>query len=204
MEYTQRWTGTIFFFFLYHLGIYNEDFTLFDSSRLRASTRFRYHPSLYTTQNLSHPDKKITPEVSTWFRMILTQLITWVYKDSSHFDEPTKYQYLTCITILIPTSKSFDTIITVDIRYHAFTYTYTGPTLTHTSNQRRTKTKSSQPPWDRLDLETLGFWPMMSNNLPARRWSFVSLLSTAWVLAYSSHRPKIKQVKRAININILP
>ena len=32
----------------------------------------------------------------------------------SHLDIPTKYQYLTGVTILIPTGRFFDTIIDVD------------------------------------------------------------------------------------------
>jgi hypothetical protein len=47
-----------------------------------------------------------------WFRMVLTQIITWVYKDSLTL--PTNYQYLTGVIILIPTGRVFDTIIVVD------------------------------------------------------------------------------------------
>ena len=50
--------------------------------------------------------------VSIWFRMVLTQIMTWVCKDSFTF--PTKYQCLTGVTILIPTGRVFDTIIDVD------------------------------------------------------------------------------------------
>ena len=42
--------------------------------------------------------------------MVLTQTITWVYKDS-HLDRPTKYQYLTGMTILIPVDRIFNTIM---------------------------------------------------------------------------------------------
>jgi hypothetical protein len=52
--------------------------------------------------------------VSIPFRMVLTQLITHVYKRFSHLDISTKYQYLIRITILLPTSRFFDTIIDVD------------------------------------------------------------------------------------------
>lgn len=51
--------------------------------------------------------------VSTWFGMVLTQIVTWVYKDFSHLEAPTKYQYLSGITNLIPTGRFFDAIIDV-------------------------------------------------------------------------------------------
>ena len=40
----------------------------------------------------------------------------------SHLDICTKYQYLTGVTILIPMSRFFGTIIVVGYWYHAFTY----------------------------------------------------------------------------------
>ena len=39
-----------------------------------------------------------------------------------HLDIPTKYQYLTGITILIPMGRFFDNLIDVDYFYHAFTF----------------------------------------------------------------------------------
>ena len=52
---------------------------------------------------------KIT-QVSIWFTMVLTQIITRVCK-YSHLVLPTRYQHLTGIKILIPTSGFFYTII---------------------------------------------------------------------------------------------
>lgn len=40
-----------------------------------------------------------------------------------HLEIPIKYQHLISITILTPTCGFLDTIIGVDQRYHAFTYT---------------------------------------------------------------------------------
>ena len=51
--------------------------------------------------------------ISIWFRMVFTQTKTQVYKDS-HLEIPTKYQYLTDVTTLIPSGRSLDTIIDVD------------------------------------------------------------------------------------------
>ena len=48
--------------------------------------------------------------------MVLTQIITWVYKDS-HLDIPTKYQNLTSVTILLPTGRFF--VIITDVRYNS-------------------------------------------------------------------------------------
>ena len=44
---------------------------------------------------------KTFTQVSKWFKMILTQIRTRVYKDS-HLDIPTIYQYVISITILYP------------------------------------------------------------------------------------------------------
>ena len=57
-------------------------------------------------------------------------LQTPVYQDLT-FDIPTKYEYLTRITILIPTGRFFATTIDIDYWYHAFTY-IPGPTLIST------------------------------------------------------------------------
>jgi hypothetical protein len=53
-------------------------------------------------------------QLAICFRMILTQIVTHVYKKIPHLDIPTRYQYYTGITILIPTGGFFDTIIYVD------------------------------------------------------------------------------------------
>ena len=39
--------------------------------------------------------------LSMWFRMVLTQILTQVYKDKSHLDMCTRYLCLAGITILI-------------------------------------------------------------------------------------------------------
>lgn len=49
--------------------------------------------------------------------MVLTQLLTWVYK-VSHLENPIKHHYLTDITILIPTSKFFETKNDVGYHFH--------------------------------------------------------------------------------------
>ena len=46
--------------------------------------------------------------VSIWFRMELTQIITWVYKGFSHLDIPIDS---TDITILIAMGRFLDTLI---------------------------------------------------------------------------------------------
>jgi hypothetical protein len=53
--------------------------------------------------------------------MVLTQVITWAYKDSLILRHPPKYQHLNDKTILTPTGRFFDTIINVDYYCHAFT-----------------------------------------------------------------------------------
>ena len=58
--------------------------------------------------------------VSIWLRLVLTH-IKIVYKDS-RLDIPTKYEYLTGDTILIPTGRFFNTVVDVDYWYHAFIY----------------------------------------------------------------------------------
>ena len=41
--------------------------------------------------------------VSIWFRMVLTQLITWVYVQGfTDLDSSIEYQYMDVVTILIP------------------------------------------------------------------------------------------------------
>ena len=73
---------------------------------------FQYHSSVYTLQEPSYWGK-ITL-VSIQAIMVLTQLTIQVYKDLSHFDRPTKYQYLIGITNVTPMAKLFDTICDVD------------------------------------------------------------------------------------------
>ena len=52
--------------------------------------------------------------VSIWFRKVLTQIITQVYKNTLAFRYPSIMKHLIGITILILTSRFVDTIIDVD------------------------------------------------------------------------------------------
>jgi hypothetical protein len=72
--------------------------------------------------------------MSMWFRMVLTQIITRVDKDSVTLRSISiKYHYSIGITFLIPMDRFFDTIINIDHGYHALTYiqyhTDSGPNL---------------------------------------------------------------------------
>ena len=60
--------------------------------------------------------------VSIWFRMVLTQIITQIYKDS--FDVPTKYQYLWYYHFDTHGYVLWCHFNDVDYWYHAFTYMY--------------------------------------------------------------------------------
>jgi hypothetical protein len=71
----------------------------------------QYHTYLYIMQESSCLDRIVL--VSMWFRMVLTQITTWVEQDS-HPDIPTKYQYFTGMTILICSSRFFDAIVKGD------------------------------------------------------------------------------------------
>ena len=73
---------------------------------------FQYGLGLYTMQEPSYLNK-ITL-LYMWYRMVVTQIITWVYKDS-HLDIPTKYQNLTSVTILLPTERFF--VIITDVSF---------------------------------------------------------------------------------------
>jgi hypothetical protein len=89
---------------------------------------FRYHSDLYTMSKFSYLGK-ITL-VSIWIEMVLTQITSSDIQRFSYFVIPTKYQYLTGNTILIPLGRFFGNTIDVDFWIHAFTYT--GPTLVQT------------------------------------------------------------------------
>jgi hypothetical protein len=52
--------------------------------------------------------------VSIWFRNGIDPNNNSGIQGFPHLDIPTKYQYLTSITTLIPTGRFFDTIIDVD------------------------------------------------------------------------------------------
>ena len=64
---------------------------------------FRYHLDLYTMQEPSYLSKMAL--VWIWIRMVLTLIISQVYKRFSHLDIPTKHQILTGVTILISTGR---------------------------------------------------------------------------------------------------
>lgn len=76
---------------------------------------------LITFGSMYHAKKDCPSTV--WFRIVSTQIISPVYKNSLTFIFVTKYQHLTGITILISmATRSFDTIIDVGKYYHAFHY----------------------------------------------------------------------------------
>ena len=54
--------------------------------------------------------------------MVLTHLITWVYKDSLSLRYPSNHQYLTGTKFFILMGRFFDTIIDFNNLDHAFTY----------------------------------------------------------------------------------
>ena len=60
--------------------------------------------------------------LSISFSMILTQIITQVYKDSLTLTYTSNIKYLAGITILITTDRFFNTIIDDDYQHQAFTY----------------------------------------------------------------------------------
>ena len=68
---------------IYHLGIYNEDFTFFDVHRLWVFDSIFVSDTIwvYKPSKNNHAQSKIAL-VSIWFRMVSTQIRTWVYKDS--------------------------------------------------------------------------------------------------------------------------
>ena len=94
----------------------------------------QYHLGLYTKQEPSYLGK-IFP-VLIWSRMVLTQIITRVYKDSftlrCHLID---INILTGMSILMPMGRFFDVVICVYYWYHDFIHLYNGPTLVWTSVQ---------------------------------------------------------------------
>jgi hypothetical protein len=107
--------------FLNHFVFYNE-FTFFDTSRVWEFANIFVFNTIWVYM--------LCKNLHTWqHRPSITmvwngvdQIIIQVYNDFYHLDILTKYEYLTGITILIPTGRFFDTIIDVDYWYHAFTY----------------------------------------------------------------------------------
>ena len=75
---------------------------------------FQYHSSLHTMQE--EPSYLSIILVSMTFTMVLTQIITGVYKDCLILRHTPYINILTGITILIPTDWFFDTIIDVWLR----------------------------------------------------------------------------------------
>ena len=66
--------------FLNHLDMCDEEFTFLTSIGICQHLFFLYHSSMYTMQEFSYLGR-ITL-VSIWFRMVLTQIIAWLHKDS--------------------------------------------------------------------------------------------------------------------------
>jgi hypothetical membrane protein len=64
-------------FFLYHLGIFNEDFTFFDTSRVWVFEN-----------NFALDILLVYGYTSILFRVALTQIITWVHKNSLTLNYP--------------------------------------------------------------------------------------------------------------------
>jgi len=85
---------------------------------------FQYHLGLYIIQEFSYWGKVFL--VSIWFGLVLSHIITWVCKDSLILRYSTTYQYLTNITILVPTWRFFETIIDVGIIHSPIYYSYIG------------------------------------------------------------------------------
>ena len=113
------WTGIVFFW--YHLGIYNEDFTYFDTSRLWVFDGILFPKPLGSIyQEPSHLPKMAL--VSIWFRTVLAQIRTLGIWRFSHPEIPAKYRYSIGVTILRPMGRFFDTIIGVDYWFHTFTH----------------------------------------------------------------------------------
>ena len=74
---------------LYHSGVYNEDFTFFDTSRVWTFDGICVSIPL---GSISHARTFILAKialVSIWFKMVLTQIITQVC-NNSHLEIPTK------------------------------------------------------------------------------------------------------------------
>ena len=80
---------------------------------------FHYQLGLGAMQKPSYIGKRTL--TSTWFTMVLTQVITHVHKDFSHLDIPTKTTIVFGVTVLIHMDMFFDTTIDVDYWYHAST-----------------------------------------------------------------------------------
>ena len=107
----QCWSSVVFFF--YHPGIYDEEVTLFDTSSIWVLTVFlfsipfgsRYHARTfiprYNLPSINTAESGIDPNNNS------------SYQRYSHLEIPTKYHNLTGITILLPTGRSFDTIIEI-------------------------------------------------------------------------------------------
>ena len=73
---------------------------------------------LHTTTT---PAQIYTPSCASQSQNVFT-ILPQLYNRLSHLEIPTEYQYLTSITMLIPTNTFIDTIMDAEYPYHAFTY----------------------------------------------------------------------------------
>lgn len=128
------WNGIDFSW--YYSGIHkNEEFTLHIPIGYRYSMAVQPFDviKVYTHDREPWHLDKIVLESMRFRTPVLTRITTGVYNTwSARPDYRIKYQHSTNITILILMSRFFDTWIDVgvdDCWYHAFTYTYTKPTL---------------------------------------------------------------------------
>ena len=101
------------------MNIYNEDFTFVIPLGYGYLTVVFFLISLYIMQGPSYLGKIAL--VSIWFRWYWSCIKTRVYKDFS-LDKPTKYEYLTGITIFNWTKGSWMPLLVLIIHTHAFTY----------------------------------------------------------------------------------
>ena len=95
--------GTVSSFCLYHPGNSNENFTYFDTNRIRLLD------DLYAMQELSHLDKITLPSI--WSRITSPPIINSGRQKLSCIHIPTKHQNLTRITKLTPVARFIDTMI---------------------------------------------------------------------------------------------
>ena len=114
--------GYLFVFFWHHSGIYTEDFIFFGTNRVRVfeDISFQYHSGLCTIQESSHLGNIFL--VSIWFRMVLTQIITWIYIDSFIMRYPPNINIWLVLQFWYQSSMFSDTIIDIDYWHHVFTY----------------------------------------------------------------------------------
>ena len=108
-----RWIGIIFLW--YHLGIYNEDLTFFNSSRVcKLEDIFVHVPfgSIYHKRRLGHLSRIVL--ISIRSRMMLTQIITWIYKEPLTHTYPPNINSWLVLQIWYPRISSLIPFIDVD------------------------------------------------------------------------------------------